>query len=96
MAYFESILTAPKVYLEYEPQRPEPITFLNTFVSSTPISTYRQVTTQRYEYRGMTRAAAESAAAALVSATVTAKAERENDAGAWKVSVVEQTIGAWS
>jgi hypothetical protein len=93
MAYFESILTAPKVYLENEPSRREPVAFsTNTAL----VGKTRQITTSRYEYRGMTRAAAESAAATLASATVTAKAERENDANAWKVAVVEQTIGAWS
>ena len=93
MAYFDSILTAPKVYLENEPSRPESVSFST---DTGLVGKTRQITTSRYEYRGMTRAAAESAAATLASATVTSKAERENDANAWKVSVVEQTIGAWS
>jgi hypothetical protein len=93
MAYFDSILTAPKVYLESEPSRREPVSFSTNLGL---VGKTRQITTSRYEYRGMTRASAESAAASLASATVTAKAERMTDANAWKVSVVEQTIGAWS
>jgi hypothetical protein len=92
MAFFTSTSTAPKVYLESD-NRQETV----TITTNIGVLVYnRLITTSRYEYRGMTRASAESAAASLVSATVTAKAERENDANAWKVSVVEQTIGAWS
>ena len=90
MAYFTSILTAPKVYLDNEPNRRESVSFST---DTGLVGKTRLVSTERYEYWGMTRAAAESAAGSLVSDTVTAKAERENDAGAWKVSVVEQVIG---
>ena len=94
MAYFDSILTAPKVYLDYDPTRKEGITYLND--DGTGLNTYRLVTTRRYEYRGMTRAAAESAATSLTTGDVTAIAQRADNANSWNVLVVEQTFGPWT
>jgi hypothetical protein len=89
MAYYTDTSTAPKVYLDYEPTRAEKY----SIVAGTKT---RTVTTTRYEFRGLTKAAADSIALAKTDTNTTAKSERMNDAGAYKVSVVEQTIGAWA
>jgi len=88
---------APKIMLEYEPDRPEGITFLNTFIdTANVVHTYRQVTTRRWEFRGLTQAAADSIAARLTDTNTTAKSARASDAGHYNVSVVEQTRTGWS
>jgi len=93
MAYFTSILTAPKVHLEFEPIRRESATFN---IGTGTVTAVRNVTTRRYEYRGMTRFDAEDEAELLAAkAGTTAIAVRENENNAWKVSVVEQTFGPW-
>lgn len=97
MPYYTDTATAPKIYLEYEPKRPEGLTYYVGAPGDTEaVALTRQVTTTRYEFRGLTKAAADSIADAKVDTYTTAKAERMNDAGAYKVSVVEQTITEWS
>ena len=93
MAYFTDTATAPKIYLESEPARRESISFSS---DTGLVGKTRQITTVRYEWRGLTKAAADSIAAAKTDTNTTAKSERMNDANGYKVSVVDQTIGAWS
>jgi len=93
MAYYTDTTNAPKIYLESEPSRRESVSISS---DTGLVGKTRQVTTTRYEFRGLTRAAADSIAAAKTDTNTTAKSERMNDAGAYKVSVVDQTIGAWS
>ena len=93
MAYFTDTTNAPKVYLEYEPSRPEAVSFsTDTGLANKT----RQVTTTRYEFRGLTRAAADSIAAAKSDTVTTAKSERMTPAGAYKVLVNVQSKTAWS
>lgn len=92
---FSDTTNAPKVYLENEPSRREGLTYVASDTDAPQVKT-RQVTTTRYEFRGLTKAAAESIAAAKVDTTTTAKSERMNDAGMYKVSIVTKTVTAYT
>ena len=96
MAYYTDTTNAPKVYLESEPSRPEGLTYFRYATDTAPVYRTRTVTTTRYEWRGLTRAAADSIAAAKTDTVTTCKSERMNDANAYKVSVVVQTKTAYS
>lgn len=91
---FSDTTNAPKVYLENEPSRREGLTYIA--LTDAPQIRYRQVSTVRYEFRGLTRAAADAIAAAKTDAHTTAKSERMNDAGMYKVSVTTQTVTTWA
>ena len=91
---FTDTSSAPKVYLEYEPSRPEGLTYIARD-TDVPQARFRQVTTTRYEFRGLTRAAADSIAAAKVDTNTTAKAERMGQPDMWRVAIVTQTTTSW-
>ncbi len=87
---------APKVYLEYEPARREGLTYMRYPSDTAPVVLGRQVTTTRYEFRGLTKAAADSIALAKTDTHTTAKSGRASDAGHYTVSVVTQTTTSYT
>lgn len=84
---------APKVYLEYEPGRPVPVSYST---DTGMVGKTRRETTTRYEFRGLTRAAADSIAAAKSDTSTTARSVRISNAGHYNVEVTAQSFTAWS
>ena len=97
MAFFTDTSSAPKVYTRryYNYEKAQYLA-QDTAGIITVGQKHRTVTFDEYEFRGLTEAAADTIAAGLADTYTIASAERMNDAGMWRVAVVEQTYGAWT
>ena len=94
MAFYTDTTSAPHIIDDTNYQHQQ-LSMINT---SDQVTTWsRLVTTIRSRHVWLTRAAADSIAAAKQAETgKSAQSVRMNDAGAYQVRVTQRTIGAWS
>jgi len=97
MAYFTDTTNAPKVYLRrYNANENATVVGQDTSGAVTLTNRSRTVDINHYEFRGLTEAAADTIATGLRDTNTDAHAERMNDAGMWRVSVISKSYGAWA
>ena len=93
MGYFTDTTNAPKVYTEYVPDRPQAVSFST---DTGLVGKTRSVTNTQYEFRGLTRAAANSIALAKADTVTTTKSARSSPAGHYTVTINVQSETAWA
>jgi len=97
MAFFTDTATAPKVYTrKYYNYEKAQYLAQDTAGTIAVGQKHRTVTFTEYEFRCLTESAAGTIAAGATDTYTIASAERMNDAGMWRVAVVEQSYGAWT
>lgn len=92
MAWYTDTTNAPKVYLKQDAYYEK----VSISTDTGMVGKQRIVSRDEYEWRGLTEAAAKSIATAKGDTNTQATAVKENQAGAWKVVVTDETIGSWS
>ncbi len=92
MAWYTDTTNAPKVVLETVERRENISLSTDTGLAGK----YRTITNIKSEFRGLTQAAADSIASAKQDSNTNAVSARENNGGAYKVVITDNTIGAWT